>query len=90
MSLADCADRSEVVKKYRIHESDSGSSEVQIALLTKRLEQISGHFQTHLKDEHSRRGMMRMISRRKRLLQYLKNEDVNRYKAVLSSLGLRK
>jgi small subunit ribosomal protein S15 len=90
MSFADSNERAEIVKKFRTHESDTGSPEVQIALLTKRLEQMTEHFKTHSNDTHSRRGMMAMIARRKRLLQYLKNEDVNRYKNTIAALGLRK
>lgn len=90
MSVADWPNKEEIVKKHRIHDRDTGSPEVQVALLTKRIDQMSGHFKTHLKDQHSRRGMMTMIAKRKSLLQYLKDEDVNRYKTIVSSLGLRK
>jgi small subunit ribosomal protein S15 len=90
MSFADSNQKAEIIKKHRVHETDSGSPEVQIALLTGRLEQMSEHFKTHVKDNHSRRGMMNMINRRKRLLAYLKREDLNRYKATIAALGLRK
>lgn len=84
------AEAQALIAQYRVHDKDCGSPEVQVALLTKRLEEMAGHFKSHPKDNHSRRGMLRMISRRKRLLQYLKDEDMNRYKALISSLGLRK
>lgn len=85
------ADRkSKVVQKYRLSEKDCGSSEVQIALLTDKLELLGEHFKTNPKDNHSRRGMMRAISRRKKLLAYLKDESPERYKAVITALGLRK
>ena len=82
--------KSEVISAYRRSEKDCGSPEVQIALLTKRLETLQTHFGAHHKDRHSRVGMMRLISRRKSLLEYLKREDVSRYRAILGSLGLRK
>lgn len=90
MSLAECGDKSEVIEKYRLHESDSGSPEVQIALLTKRLEILMEHFNKHPQDKHSRRGLLKIVSQRKRLLQYLKNEDVQRYRDTLARFGLRK
>ena len=85
------ADRKlKVVQKYRLSDKDCGSSEVQIALLTDKLELLSEHFKTNPKDNHSRRGMMRAISRRKKLISYLKDESPVRYKAVIAALGLRK
>ena len=82
--------KTEIIKKFQTKEGDTGSPEVQIALLTKRLEILSGHFQTHANDKHSRRGMMKLISRRKSLLGHLKKEDMNRYRTVIGALGLRK
>ena len=82
--------KEEVVSKFRRAGSDTGSPEVQIALITQRLKYLSRHFASNPKDNHSRRGMMRAISRRKGLLQYLKTSDVERYKSTLSALGLRK
>lgn len=90
MSLSEWPDKQDIIAKHRVHERDTGSPEVQIALLTKRIDRMSEHFKKHIKDQHSKRGMLAMIGRRKRLLQFLKNEDVNRYKATLASLGLRK
>lgn len=90
MSLEGCKDRSDIIEKFRVHEGDTGSPEVQIALLTKRLEVLADHFQKHPQDKHSKRGLMQVVSRRKRLLQYLRGEDINRYRSIISSLGLRK
>ena len=80
----------DVIKKYQINSQDTGSPEVQVALLTRRLEILSKHFSTNPKDHHSRRGMMNIISQRKQLLQYLRSESVTRYRNTLSALGLRK
>ena len=80
----------DVIKKYQINSQDTGSPEVQVALLTRRLEILSKHFSTNPKDHHSRRGMMNIISQRKQLLSYLKQESVQRYRNTLSALGLRK
>lgn len=81
---------SEVVKKHQINSQDTGSPEVQVALLTRRLEILTKHFATNPKDHHSRRGMMDIISQRKQLLSYLRRESVERYRNTLSALGLRK
>jgi len=80
----------DVIKKYQINSQDTGSPEVQVALLTRRLEILSKHFSTNPKDHHSRRGMMNIISQRKQLLQFLRRENVGRYRNTLSALGLRK
>lgn len=80
----------EVVKQFQRNSQDCGSPEVQIALLTRRLEILTNHFGKYPKDHHSRKGMMDIISRRKRMLQYLKREDVGRYRNTISALGLRK
>ena len=90
MSAAESYDKSEIIGKFRVAETDTGSPEVQIALLTKRLEVLTEHFKSHPNDLHSQRGMFSMISRRKRLLKYLKDENVDRYRNTISSLGLRK
>lgn len=89
VSLAQLAPQ-DVVKKYQINSQDTGSPEVQIALLTRRLEMLTKHFSTNPKDHHSRRGMMNIISQRKQLLQFLRRESVQRYRSTLSALGLRK
>jgi small subunit ribosomal protein S15 len=83
-------DPSEIVKQFQRNSQDCGSPEVQIALLTRRLEILSDHFSKYPKDNHSRKGMMDIISRRKQMLRYLKNEDVVRYRSTISALGLRK
>lgn len=90
MGLEDCATRADIVKKFHINEKDSGSPEVQIALMTRRLDVLAEHFKKHVQDLHSQRGMHRLISRRKRLLAYLKQEDAGRYKTLIAALGLRK
>lgn len=83
-------DPSQIVKQFQVNSQDCGSPEVQIALLTRRLEILTSHFAKYPKDHHSRKGMMDIISRRKRMLQYLKREDVVRYRNTISTLGLRK
>jgi small subunit ribosomal protein S15 len=80
----------EVIKKYQINSQDTGSPEVQVALLTRRLEILTKHFSTNPKDHHSRRGMMNIISQRKQMLAFLRGESVERYRNTLSALGLRK
>ncbi len=80
----------EIVRRHRRHEQDTGSSEVQIALLTNRINYLTDHLRVHAKDHHSRHGLLKMVSRRRRLLEYLHREDVGRYRAVLGVLGLRK
>ncbi|MCC6521417.1 MAG: 30S ribosomal protein S15 [Polyangiaceae bacterium] len=82
--------KSEIVQKYRLHETDSGSAEVQIALLTVRISQLTEHFKTHKRDHHSRRGLLKLVSQRRRQLNYLKRVDLERYKSLIGRLGLRK
>lgn len=82
--------KSEILAKFRKHDSDTGSSEVQIALLTERITQLQEHFKTHAKDHHSRRGLLKMVSQRRSLLDYLKRTKLERYKAVVAALNLRK
>jgi small subunit ribosomal protein S15 len=88
--LSNAAHKSEVVGSYRQHESDTGSPEVQVALLTDRINELSGHFKVHKKDHHSRRGLLRMVSQRRRLLDYLNRKDAARYKSLIERLGLRR
>ena len=83
-------DKTGIIGKHRLHESDSGSPEVQIALLTERITYLTDHFQTHKKDHHSRRGLLKLVGRRRRLLDYLKANKVERYRAIVKELGLRK
>ena len=82
--------KANVVEKFRTHQSDTGSPEVQIALLTARITDLTGHFKTHVKDHHSRRGLLRLVSRRRKLLDYLKRNNAEQYKALIERLGLRK
>lgn len=79
-----------IIKEYGKAESDTGSPEVQIALLSANIEQLSGHFKEHIHDHHSRRGLLRMVSQRRKLLDYLKRKDLERYRSIVSRLGLRK
>ena len=79
-----------VVSQFKQHESDTGSHEVQVALLTKRITELTEHFKTHKKDNHSRRGLLKMVSQRRSLLDYLKKRDINRYHDLIARLGLRK
>ncbi len=80
----------EVVEEYRVHESDTGSPEVQVALLTERINELSEHFKVHKKDHHSRRGLLKIVSQRRRLLAYIKRRDPVRYQALIKRLGLRR
>lgn len=89
MALARAA-KQQIVEKYKRHDSDTGSAEVQIALLTKRIEELTLHFKTHVKDNHSRRGLLKLVSQRRSLLDYLKREDNERYHQVITQLGIRK
>ncbi len=82
--------KSEVVTKFQTHDHDTGSPEVQIALLTERITYLTEHFKTHVKDHHSRRGLLRLVSKRRRLLDYLKRTSLERYRKVVAALNLRK
>ncbi len=79
-----------VVERHRLHEKDTGSSEVQIALLTERINYLTEHFKTHQKDHHSRQGLLRMVSLRRSLLDYLKRHNMERYRTLIAELGIRK
>lgn len=83
-------DKQEIIDKYRIHEKDTGSSNVQIALLTKRINDLTSHFKLHPKDHHSRRGLLKLVGQRRRLLNYINRRDPNQYKTLIQGLGLRK
>ena len=83
-------EKAEIVKDYQQAEGDTGSPEVQVALLTSRIVQLTEHFKGHKQDHHSRRGLLRMVNQRRKLLDYLKGKNVDRYKALISSLGLRR
>jgi small subunit ribosomal protein S15 len=80
----------EIIERYRIHESDTGSPEVQIALLSERIGYLTEHFKIHKKDHHSRRGLLKLVGQRRRLLDYLRSKNVDRYKAIIAGLGIRK
>jgi small subunit ribosomal protein S15 len=82
-------DREEIIKKYQLHEEDRGSSAVQVALLTARINDLRSHFDQHKKDHHSRRGLLKMVGSRRRLLEYLKRTDMERYRGLIADLGLR-
>jgi len=80
----------DTIEKFKLHDSDTGSPEVQIALLTERILSLTEHLKIHKKDHHSRRGLLMMVGKRRRLLNYVRNKDVNRYRGVIKALGLRK
>ena len=82
--------KKEIIEKFKTHDTDTGSSEVQIALLSERITYLTDHFQTHQKDHHSRRGLLRLVSQRRSLLDYLKRKNVDAYRQLISRLGLRK
>jgi small subunit ribosomal protein S15 len=82
--------KKEVINEFKRADGDSGSSEVQIALLTRRIADLSGHFKDHVKDHHSRRGLLKIVSQRRRLLDFLKRDDIERYAALIGKLGLRR
>jgi small subunit ribosomal protein S15 len=82
--------KAEIIKEYQLGEADSGSTFVQVALLTSRIKHLTEHFKTHKKDNHSRKGLLKLVSQRKKLLAYLKNKDLNGYADLIKRLGLRK
>ena len=86
----DLPDKADTIVEYRLHDSDTGSPEVQIALLTDRVDHLTEHLKVHTKDHHSRRGLLILVGRRRRLLDYVKENDVERYRAIISKLGLRR
>ena len=82
--------KQEIISKFKTHESDTGSPEVQIAIVSERLNSLTEHFKTHKKDHHSRRGLLKLVGQRRKLLDYLKRNDKGRYEKVIKQLGLRK
>lgn len=88
--MLDKEEKDKIIKSFKVNPKDTGSPEVQIALLTNRINYLIKHFDTHKKDHHSRTGLLKMVGRRKRLLEYLKNEDAKRYETVIKKLKLRK
>jgi small subunit ribosomal protein S15 len=83
-------EKKDVISKYKRHDSDTGSPEVQIALLTERINHLTGHFKEHGKDFHSRRGLLKLVGQRRRMLDYLKKKDLMKYRELIEALGLRK
>jgi small subunit ribosomal protein S15 len=83
-------DKQELIERFKQHDSDTGSPEVQIALLTHRITYLTEHVKIHTKDHHSRRGLLMLVGRRRRLLNYVKSKDINRYRSVIENLGLRR
>ena len=79
-----------IIEKFRLHDNDTGSPEVQVALLTERISYLTEHFKVHKKDHHSRRGLLKLVGQRRRLLDYLKSKNVERYKTIIGELGIRK
>ncbi|MDR1464572.1 MAG: 30S ribosomal protein S15 [Oscillospiraceae bacterium] len=84
------AEKQEILTAYALHEGDTGSPEVQIALLTKRINDLTGHLKIHKKDHHSRRGLLKLVGQRRGLLAYLQKSDIERYRAIIARLGIRK
>jgi len=82
--------KKEVIERFKVHETDTGSPEVQIALLTSRIQYLTDHFKIHKKDHHSRRGLLKLVGQRRRLLNYLKKKDVEKYRTLIQELGIRK
>ncbi|MBW1741421.1 MAG: 30S ribosomal protein S15 [Deltaproteobacteria bacterium] len=89
MALA-AEEKKGLIDRFKLHETDTGSPEVQIALLTQRISDLNEHFKIHKKDHHSRRGLLKLVGQRRRLLNYLKDKDIRRYRAVTQALGIRK
>ncbi len=82
--------RAEIISKHQINEKDSGSAQVQVALITSRIAYLQDHFKSHKKDHHSRRGLLKLVGRRRRLLEYIKKKDVQEYRELIQELGIRK
>ena len=80
----------EIIDRFRLHEADTGSPEVQVAILSERITYLTDHFKSHAKDHHSRRGLIKLVGQRRRLLNFLKNKDIERYRTLIEQLGLRK
>ena len=89
MALA-VEEKKALIDQFKLHETDTGSPEIQIALLTQRISYLNEHFKTHRKDHHSRRGLLKLVGQRRRMLNYLKSKDIRRYRTVIKALGLRK
>jgi small subunit ribosomal protein S15 len=83
-------EKKKLIEQFKLHESDTGSPEVQVGLLTHRISYLTEHLKIHKKDHHSRRGLLMLVGRRRRLLNYVKNKDINRYRAIIEALGLKR
>jgi small subunit ribosomal protein S15 len=83
-------DKQGLISSYRLHDADTGSPEVQVAILSERISYLTDHFKSHAKDHHSRRGLIKLVGQRRRLLNYLKNKDIDRYRTLIERLGLRR
>ena len=88
--MLDAEKKQQIIEEYKVHDADTGSPEVQIALLSNRITYLTDHFRTHKKDHHSRRGLLKIVGQRRRLLDYLKKNDVSRYKTIITKLGIRR
>ncbi len=88
--MLDVEKKKDIIEKFRLHEKDTGSPEVQVAILTERIGYLTEHFKLHHKDHHSRRGLLKLVGQRRRLLEYIKNKDIERYRALIQRLGLRR
>jgi small subunit ribosomal protein S15 len=86
----DTEQKREIIDRFRLHEADTGSPEVQVAILSERINYLTDHFKSHAKDHHSRRGLIKLVGQRRRLLNFLKNKDIERYRTLIEQLGLRK
>jgi small subunit ribosomal protein S15 len=82
--------KSDIINRFQLHEADTGSPEVQVAILSERISYLTNHFKTHAKDHHSRRGLIKLVGQRRRLLNYLKKKDIDRYRSLIDTLGLRR
>jgi small subunit ribosomal protein S15 len=82
--------KSDIINRFQLHEADTGSPEVQVAILSERISYLTNHFKTHAKDHHSRRGLIKLVGQRRRLLNYLKKKDIDRYRTLIDTLGLRR
>jgi small subunit ribosomal protein S15 len=82
--------KSDIINRFQQHEADTGSPEVQVAILSERISYLTDHFKTHAKDHHSRRGLIKLVGQRRRLLNYLKKKDIDRYRSLIDTLGLRR
>jgi small subunit ribosomal protein S15 len=86
----DTEQKRDIIDRYRLHDADTGSTEVQVAILSERISYLTDHFKTHAKDHHSRQGLMKLVGQRRRLLDYLKKKDLKRYRVLIEKLGIRK